>query len=61
MGLFGHSGGGAVVLGKLLVRGILLIWLVLGQGPIALAFSAGGSCLDIFSSREPKGPGELIV
>ena len=30
-------------------RGVLLIWLIVGQGPIALAVGAGGGCLDIFS------------
>ena len=27
----------------------LLIWIRVGQGPIALAVGAGGGCLDIFS------------
>ena len=30
-------------------RGVLLIWIRVGQGPTALAVSAGGGCLDIFS------------
>ena len=30
-------------------RGVLLIWIRVGQGPSALAVSAGGGCLDIFS------------
>ena len=30
-------------------RGVLLIWTIVGQGPIALAVGAGGGCLDIFS------------
>ena len=29
-------------------RGVLLIWLIVGQGPIGLAVGAGGGCLDIF-------------
>ena len=29
--------------------GILLIWIMVGHGPTALAFGAGGGCLDIFS------------
>ena len=29
-------------------RGGLLIWIIVGQGPIALAVGAGGGCLDIF-------------
>ena len=38
-----------MVLGKLLVPGHPTIWLIVGQGPIAPAVSAGGSCLDIFT------------
>ena len=38
-----------MVLGKLPVRGVLLIWITVGQGPTALAVGAGGGCLDIFS------------
>ena len=30
-------------------RGVLPIWMIVGQGPIALAVGAGGGCLDIFS------------
>ena len=30
-------------------RGVLLIGLIVGQGPTALAVGAGGGCLDIFS------------
>ena len=30
-------------------RSILLIWIKVGQGSIALAVGAGGGCLDIFS------------
>ena len=30
-------------------RGVLLIWIRVGQGPIALAVGAGRGCLDIFS------------
>ena len=49
-------------------RGVLLIWIIEGQGPIALAVGAGGGCLDIFlssitslfflplSGRRPDGP-----
>ena len=29
--------------------GVLLIWLIVGQGPTALAVGAGGGCMDIFS------------
>ena len=30
-------------------QGVLLIWIIVGQGPVALAVGAGGGCLDIFS------------
>ena len=30
-------------------RGVLLIWIRVGQGPTTLAGGAGGGCLDIFS------------
>ena len=30
-------------------RGVLLIWIIVGQGPTALVVGAGGGCLDIFS------------
>ena len=30
-------------------RSVLLIWISVGQGPIALALGAGRDCLDIFS------------
>ena len=41
--------GGAMVLGKLLVPGHPIIWIIVGQGPTALATGAGGGGLDIFS------------
>ena len=31
-------------------RGVLLVWMTVGQGPIVLAVGAGGGCLDIFLS-----------
>ena len=37
-------------------RGVLLIWIRVGQGPIALAVGAGGGCLDIFSLIYPFSP-----
>ena len=40
-----------MMLGKLLVPGILLIWIIVGQGPTALAVGAGGGYLDIFFFR----------
>ena len=41
--------GGVMVLGKLPVPGRLTIWIIVGQGPIALAVGAGAGCLDIFT------------
>ena len=40
-----------MVLDKLPVPGggVLLIWIIVGQGLTALAVGAGGGCLDIFS------------
>ena len=38
-----------MVLGKLLVPGRPTIWIIVGQGPTALAVGAGGGCFDIFS------------
>ena len=38
-----------MVLGKLPVPGRPTYWIIVGQGPIALAVGAGGGCLDIFS------------
>ena len=40
-----------MALGKLPVPGRLTIWMVVGQGPIALAVGAGGGCLDIFGRQ----------
>ena len=34
-------------------QGVLLIWIIVGQGPIVLAVGAGGGCLDIFSLVYP--------
>ena len=41
--------GGVMVLGKLPVPGRPTIWIIIGQGPIALAVGADGGCLGIFS------------
>ena len=38
-----------MVLGNLPVPGRPTIWIIVGQGPTALAVGAGGGCLDIFS------------
>ena len=32
-------------------RGVLLMWIIVGQGPIVLAVGVGGGCLDIFFSH----------
>ena len=39
-----------MVLGKLPVPGRPTIWIIVGQGPTALAVGAGGGCLDILLS-----------
>ena len=31
-------------------QGVLLIWIIEGQGPVALAVGVGGGCSDIFLS-----------
>ena len=38
-----------MVLGKLPMPGRPTLWMIVGQGPIALAVGAGGGCLDIFT------------
>ena len=40
-----------MVLGKLPVPGRPTVWIIVGQGPTALAGDAGGGCLDFFFSR----------
>ena len=45
-----------MVLGKLPVPGRPTILMIVGQGPIALAVSAGGGCLDIFTPLYPFSP-----
>ena len=58
----GAGGGesvGAIVLGELPVPGRPTTWIIVGQGPIALAVGAGGggkSCLDIFTFVYPFSP-----
>ena len=42
-----------MVLGKLPVPGRPTIWMIVGQGPIALAVGAGGGGLDIFTLIYP--------
>ena len=41
--------GAAKVLDQLPVPGRPTIWMILGQGPIAVAVCADGNCLDIFT------------
>ena len=51
--------GGRVVRGcwvNFQCRGVLLIWIIVGRGPVALAVGAGGGCLDIFSLTCPFSP-----
>ena len=45
----GGRSGGAMVLGKLPVPGVLPNWIRVGQRPTALVVGAVGGCLDIFS------------
>ena len=45
-----------MVLGKLPVPGRPTIWMIVGQGPIALAVGAGGGGLDIFTLLYPFSP-----
>ena len=42
-----------MVLDKRPVPGRPTIWMIVGQGPIALAVGAGGGCLDIFTLLYP--------
>ena len=45
-----------MLLGKLPMPGRPAIWIIVGQGPIALAVGAGGGCLDIFILLYPFYP-----
>ena len=45
-----------MVLGKLPVPWRPIIWMIVGQGPIALAVGAGGGCLAIFTLLYPFSP-----
>ena len=54
--LYSTPGGGRVVRScwvNFQCLGVLLIWIIVGQGPIALAVGAGGGCLDIFTLTYP--------
>ena len=49
-----YQGGGRVVRRywvNVQCWGVLLIWIIVGQGPIVFALGAGGGCLDIFFSH----------
>ena len=48
--------GGAMVLSKLPVPGRPTSWIIVGQGPTALAVGASGGCLDIFTLLYPFSP-----
>ena len=45
-----------MVLGKLPVPGRPTIWMIVGQGSVALAVGAGGGCLNIFVLLYPFSP-----
>ena len=49
LSLYKGWSGDAMVLGKLPVPGRPTVWIIVGQGPTALAEGAGGGCLDIFT------------
>ena len=38
------------MLGKLAVPGVLLIWIIIGQGPVVLVVDAGGGLFQLFFS-----------
>ena len=46
----GGGSGGAMVLVNFHCRGVQLIWIVVGQGPTAVAVGAGGGCFGHFFS-----------
>ena len=50
-----------MVLGKLPVLGRPTFWMIVGQGPIALAVGACGGCLDIFTLLCPFSPFSLSL
>ena len=52
---FSSYWGGAMVLGGP-VPGRPTIWMIVGQGPIALASGAGGGCLDSLTLLYPFSP-----
>ena len=38
---------------QLTFSAVVLVWMIIGQGPIALAVGAGGGCLEFFSLIYP--------
>ena len=50
-----------MVLGKRPVPGRPTIWMIVGQGPIALAIGAGRGCLDILTLIYPFSPLSLSL
>ena len=46
----------ATVLGKFPVPECPTIWMIVGQGPTALAVGAGGGCFDVFTLLYPFSP-----
>ena len=55
----GGWSGGRVVRWSLVnfqCRGVLLVWIRVGQGPTALEVGAGGGCLDVFTLIYPFSP-----
>ena len=50
-----------MVLGKLPVPGRSTIWMIVGQGPFALAVGAGGGSLDIFPLLYPFSSSSLSL
>ena len=48
--------GGAMALDNLPVPGRPIIWMIVGQGPTALAVGAGVGCFDIFTLIYPFFP-----
>ena len=45
-----------MVLGNFQCRGVLLIWITVGQGPTVLKVNTVGGCLDIFTLIYPFSP-----
>ena len=50
-----------MVLGKLPLPGRPTFWIVVGQGPIALAVGVGGGCFESFTLLYPFSPFSLSL